>query len=530
MFEDSVKKNQMKKDEEKKRQKLYEQNRANMRERMRKIKELLKKKEESKSNEEFFEENKKIFEQLELKNYSELENFMNKYDKENPEEAEKEEKEKYKKNLSIEHIKNNDLNFIPEKKKFNNLQIELNSENNNIHITKTENTFENLQKCEKEKEYNYIPDFKEYINNKTKIYEIKSLDREEFPNTKKIKYNNENELIESSNINNITYEKISKNKICQENNYTENGLTIEELRKRKIKKMVDNMSEEDRNNYGKVEQIFNAIKDKDKNESILDEKFCINCNLSFKEEQSGGHAGHTIIQIDNYNKDIDNDLDNLDYNDCLNKLYENLKKDQNKILKKRKNKIIIYYDKIIFTLYEIITNNNSIEDLNLSIIKINEDFNNEKDKFNQYFKDYFLFYSQIIKKLAYLKEKKMEQLLIELEEENNDLETDTFEDEDNENKNLDEQKTMNKEETNSNEEIIYPKISENFNKIKINFDQFSEQDKKEYFLNLGLDMKLKYGKKDSIASLYSRAKEQNIEPSDYESFLMKELNIDNTQN
>ena len=217
-------------DERKRMEKLYEQHRANMKERMRKVKEFLKKKEKSKSNEEFFEENKKYFiEQYEVKNYSELEKLINKYDKENPEEFEKEEKEKFKKNLSIEHIKNNDINIIHEKKKFNNLKIEINSENNNIHITKTNNTFENLQKCEKEKEYNYIPDFKEYINNKIKIYEIKSVDNEEFPNIKKVKYNNENELFESSNIINILYKKISKNMICQEDNYYEIGLPIEEI-------------------------------------------------------------------------------------------------------------------------------------------------------------------------------------------------------------------------------------------------------------------------------------------------------------
>ena len=292
------------------------------------------------------------------------------------------------------------------------------------------------------------------------------------------------------------------------------------------------MSEENRNNYEKVGQIFNGYKDKDKNESILDENLCINCNISFKNGQPELHKGHNIIKIENYNKDIENELNNLDYNDCLNKLYENLKKDQNKILKKGKNKIIIYYGKIIFSLYEIITNNNSIEDLNLSIIKIMEDFNNEKElnKFNQYFKDYFSFYIQKIIKLSYFKEKKIEQLIIELEDEYNDLESDTIEDEDNENKNLDSQKKLNKEETNSDEDIIHPKISENFNKIKINFDKFSEKEKKEYFMSLGLDLKLKYGKKDSITVLYSRAKEENIEPFDYEKFLMKELNVDNTQN
>ena len=36
-------------------------------------------------------------------------------------------------------------------------------------------------------------------------------------------------------------------------------------------------------------------------------------------------------------------------------------------------------------------------------------------------------------------------------------------------------------------------------------------------------MKFKYGKNCSISDLYTKAKEQNINPKDYEDFLMKEL-------
>ena len=51
------------------RQKLYEQNRANMRERMRLLKEFIKEKKNiSETNEEFFEENKEYFAQFEIKN------------------------------------------------------------------------------------------------------------------------------------------------------------------------------------------------------------------------------------------------------------------------------------------------------------------------------------------------------------------------------------------------------------------------------------------------------------------------------
>ena len=66
MFEDSVKKNQKIKEEEEKRQQLYEQNRANMRERMRKIKEFLKKKKNQKVMRNFLKKIKNILSNIKL--------------------------------------------------------------------------------------------------------------------------------------------------------------------------------------------------------------------------------------------------------------------------------------------------------------------------------------------------------------------------------------------------------------------------------------------------------------------------------
>ena len=195
------------------RQKLYEQNRANMRERMRLLKEFIKEKKNiSKTNEEFFEENKEYFAQYEIKNYSELEKLISTYDKENPEELEKEEREKYIKHLKIEHIENKDLQIIQEKKKFNNLNIISINGNSNIHITNSDNYFEYLEKINKENEYNYNPELKEYITYKSKIYQIKNVNKGEINSSKKIKYNNERDLIKSSNIINISYNKIPKKK------------------------------------------------------------------------------------------------------------------------------------------------------------------------------------------------------------------------------------------------------------------------------------------------------------------------------
>ena len=155
MFEDSVKKNQKFEEEERQRQKLYEQNRANMRERMKKLKEFIReKKNVLKTNEEFFEENKGYFAQYKVKNYTELEALINNYDNENPEELEKEEKEKFTKGLIIEHISSNDFQIINEIKKFNDLNMILNSETSNLHITNSDNFFNYLEKANKENEYN----------------------------------------------------------------------------------------------------------------------------------------------------------------------------------------------------------------------------------------------------------------------------------------------------------------------------------------------------------------------------------------
>ena len=151
--------------------------------------------------------------------------------------------------------------------------------------------------------------------------------------------------------------------------------------------MISNLSKEDQNNLEKVETIFGDLKNNDENLSVLDDIFCIKCNKSFKNENAGEHTGHCTLQINNELK-IDNDINNLDYNTDLNKIYEYLKKDQNKIIKSGNHNLMIYYGKLLYSLYEIIINNNSIEELSSSIIKINDDYNKENGSqtFNDFFK------------------------------------------------------------------------------------------------------------------------------------------------
>ena len=564
IFEDSASKNQYLIEEERRRQKLYEQNRKNMRERMRKLKDFINEKNHNKSNEEFYEENKHYFEQFGVKSYDELMNLINTYDKENAEEAERQKREKFSKSLTIEHLTNNDIDVSPDIRLLNNLKLSLNSNINNFDIKRSNTYYKNLENCNKTNEYNFIANRKDYLSKKSKNYEIKKFDNDEIPGFKKLKYNNETELIRSSNIANITCGRTKRNSIFPSENFVQNGIPIDELRNRKIKNMLLRLSDEDKNNYNKVEEIIEDINNKDNNKEnknnnnnndnnndINDNQnnnlflkkndiFCIDCNESFNPEMIKNHQNHCILYSPYFNNsnnvDIDIDIDgelninDIDYNANLNKIYEILKKDQNKILKNGNNELIDFYGNLLYSLYEIIINNNSIEDLNSSIITINNDYKKENESENicQFFKDYFSFYVHRIIKLAHFKEKKIEQLLVDLEEENADVEIKITELNENQMNTLEKKIKYNNDNNTNNkiEELKSPAMNENFDNINKDFDQYNDEEKMKYFLKLGLNLKFKYGKNDDcITELYFKAKEQNIEPNYYEDFLSKELNV-----
>ena len=219
-------------------------------------------------------------------------------------------------------------------------------------------------------------------------------------------------------------------------------------------------------------------------------------------------------------------INELDYNSSLRKIYENLKKEQNKVLKYGKNILINFYADLLYYLYEIIVNNNSIKDLIESIIKINELYETKikplEGEVNIYFKNYFLFYVNRITNLSYYKLKKIEKLMSDLLDSNNikkDEETDIFE----ENSESDDQNQFFDSFKVKRNDL--EKVFENDNILKDNNKQLEKEGNKKYFLRLGLDLKFKYGKNESINELYNKALENMIEPQSYEKFILKELNI-----
>ena len=544
IYENRERKNRSIKEEEDYWRKYFEQNKKNNREKMRKLKYLIK--DNTKINEEFFEKNKKYLQEIGIKSYEELLKLINNYDKENND-YQKEMIENYKKNLKIEQQLNqegkNGFSILPPINKFENIEIS-DIKENHIYYPKNKKFKNELQKCNEINEIKLIPDIKQYINEKIKTYEINNNNENEdlfFIRNKKIKYDDDTELKISSNIIDIFLEKKEKNILSKGDDYIENGIPIKELIDSKIKKLLSKLSENDKNNYEKVEQIMQNINNKNNNEifnELLKKNYCIDCNQNFNNENKEEcllHSEHNYIHIDKnifnvLDEELNIDINELDYNDSLNKIYNHLKKEQNKILKQGNNILIKFYADLLFHLYEIIVNNNSIEDLNESIIKIHDLYKDNIESKNEeiingYFKNYFLLYVQKITKLSYLKLKKIEALMADLIEINNEIykndETNIYDDSndsDTENKN---NYYFNSFKVKRND------IDKNLDEINFNNTnkQLENEENKKYFLRLGLDIKFKYGKINSISELYNKAKENEIEPNNYEEFIKNELNI-----
>lgn len=310
---------------------------------------------------------------------------------------------------------------------------------------------------------------------------------------------------------------------------------------------------------------------------------CINCYECVKFSEMDKHSASCIIGIDQYK---DNDYDQ-DYNTRIYKLHESLKLKKAEINETQNQCLINFYNKLLQIIYEILINNNSIEELDASITSINSMIKNDIDKITQNYKFYFLVFSQRISQLVYLKLKDMEKLLIvnkenieddllnedeynwytnNQEEENDEqvkymkMQLTTIENQTEQAKN--ELNHWKKEAKMLENNLRRPNVKNNGERLSeivsdVNsraesvdimttfsgqtsdmgdFDmggldnaQMTEEDLKKCFLSMGLGVKFKYSDqiKDSvsIADLYEKAKKLNIAPCDYQTFLLKELGI-----
>lgn len=364
------------------------------------------------TKEEFFEKNKFFFENNKIKEYSDFIKILNEVEEEEKKEKraknEKLKKEVNVNNDSIIKQKNKSLvidhqnqfsHFSINAKKFNDSKL---CQEGNLNIEKeVNNNYKLLLISFKTNEYNFNPNKIEFIIEKSKSYSIENYNKEQIIPIKKIKYN-ETELTECSSLINIIYEKI---KIRKENT-NENGLSLDELRimKKRKKKKISNVE--------KLKKIMERIENQSIINKIIKQKniplkyiFCINCYECFDPNEIDKHNDHFLFKV----IDFKDDEDELDYNERLNLLYENLKKIQKKILKNRDKKLMKYYGALLFSLYDIINNNNSYDELIISIININENYIKEFELGTSQgiFKDLFLLFCQKISKLAYFKYKEL---------------------------------------------------------------------------------------------------------------------------
>ena len=345
----------------------------------------------------------------------------------------------------------------------------------------------NLENCSEINGLYYICDKNEIMKNKIKSYRREYFNKDEngFIANNKKKYS-DSEIKISLNEIEINIEKNKKRKIYKT---SENGIPISEVR---LGRKISNIS-----NIEKAKHLINCIQKENIIDQLIKERtiptnyyFCINCYECYSSNDIINHKSHFILKID-YFKDIEEELD---YNEKLQNFYEILRKEQNKILKNASINLINYYKQLLLSLYEIIINENSYEELYSSIINIIENYYKEKKlkTFSDDLELLFFIFCQKIALLAYLKAKE-----ISINESDNasDLSLDE----------LSEENILNKN----------------------NFDELNDEDKKKYFFELGFSLKNKNDKNISINDLYNRAKEENISCNDYKIFFDKEFNTQN---
>ena len=375
---------------------LYEEQR-----RIRKTQELKKfikvKRSKHKTTYELFEKNKTFFQQNKI-TLLKLIDYIREIDKEEKEEKMRKRKEIKEKDKAIK--KEIDLTIIAPIK-FKNYILAIDSNINKLDIQKTNNYNKISKLCHKTNEYNVISGKVEYFKNRSKSYKIKSLNKEEIIRYKKIKYDL-SELIISLNEINIICFGIENKKEYK----SQNGIDINDLRINK-KRKDNNLSK-----LKKIEKIMQKIENENIMKKIIKEKkiplnciFCINCKECFDIIEKDKHKEHFTVKVD----DFKIEEEDLDSDEKLNIIYQNLKKSQKKIIKYGNKKIIKYYGKLLFSLYDIIMNNNSYEELYLSIININKDYIYELESgtFSEIFKNLFLLFCQKISQLTYLKAKEL---------------------------------------------------------------------------------------------------------------------------
>jgi hypothetical protein len=160
---------------------------------------------------------------------------------------------------------------------------------------------------------------------------------------------------------------------------------------------------------------------------------CINCYECVKPNEVDEHSEFCIIHPHDYDDLLIKNDCAESYNARIYKLHESLKFKEFEIYKENNNDLNLVYNELATQIYDIFMNNNSIEDLEKSITKINDIMNKKLIRVSSDYKYPLLIYAKRISQLVFTKLKEMEKLLVQV------IQDDIFDDIIEENKEVDEE-------------------------------------------------------------------------------------------
>ena len=464
-----------------------------------------------------------------------------------------------------------------------------------------------LTQCKKINNFSLIcnRDDKYQIDKKVSIGNIEGINNNNLFSPIQTKLSENNLTMNDFDLNNINLNNSNKFKSKQNKNYFENLPTFQNdnnifpNKSININNNNNNTTTTNTNNNNYKENIIKALDsiaikryEIDDSRIPLDPSFldilCINCYESIKYKDMDKHSEICVIHKDEYK---DNAYDD-DYNTRIFKLHESLKNKKKEIILKNNKNLSNFYENLSKLVYDILINNNSIDELKNNINDINDIINNQLDQIDlsENYKFYFLLFCERLSQLVKMKLEDMEKIIMNNNNKNNNNEKDSFDDEFEENEedfkddehikymkqqltNLD-NKTKEKEMelnqwkkeakilennlrrnnsiNNRNNRNDISEINSEINSKNENSDVLTtftgqmsefdfdinpganedfdnEEDRKKYFLSVGLNLKFKYSEQInenlSIADLYEKSKELKIKPQNFQDFLIKELNI-----
>ena len=139
---------------------------------------------------------------------------------------------------------------------------------------------------------------------------------------------------------------------------------------------------------------------------------CTNCYEYVRYQDIDIHSDNCVLELEENFRELYEFKDaDEDYNSKIYKLYESLKNRKDDIYTTCKTDLIAIYEEFYKLTYEILINNNSIEELDRSITKLNDLLNSKLCKINSKYNFSLLVFGQRISQLVYIKLQDMENIL-----------------------------------------------------------------------------------------------------------------------